>query len=109
MAAHVPLKNVYPAGRLDYESEGLLLLTDDGKLQARISQQYRKPPMAAMLTSGNGLRSISLSRSNAASCEPVADAIHMLWLRGTPLGWPVVPEVQQIVKISLAVMSRLSI
>jgi 23S rRNA pseudouridine2457 synthase len=38
LAEFVSRKGVYPAGRLDYDSEGLLLLTDDGKLQARISQ-----------------------------------------------------------------------
>ena len=42
LAVYVRQKNVYPAGRLDYESEGLLLLTDDGKLQARISQPRSK-------------------------------------------------------------------
>ena len=35
---YVDVPGVYPAGRLDYDSEGLILLTDDGKLQARISQ-----------------------------------------------------------------------
>ncbi|MDH3435151.1 MAG: pseudouridine synthase [Gammaproteobacteria bacterium] len=38
LAAFVAQDNVYPAGRLDFDSEGLLLLTDDGRLQARISQ-----------------------------------------------------------------------
>ncbi len=44
LADYIRLANVYPAGRLDTDSEGLLLLTDDGALQARIANPRHSLP-----------------------------------------------------------------
>ncbi|MBT8091043.1 MAG: pseudouridine synthase [Gammaproteobacteria bacterium] len=95
LADYVDAPGVYPAGRLDYDSEGLVLLTDDGKLQARISQPRSKIPKTYWAqvegTAGEQqlnalLRGVQLKDGpakarSAASIKPPED----LWSRDPPI------------------------
>ena len=95
LADFVTVKAVYPAGRLDYDSEGLLLLTDDGKLQRRITdprhrvektylaQVERIPDAAALALLRRGVK---LSDGiTAPAGARLIEAPDWLWLREPPI------------------------
>lgn len=92
---HIDLPDVYVAGRLDADSEGLLLLTDDGQLQARIADprfKMEKTYLAQVegLVDDNALaalaRGVTLNDgptlpARARAVQPPAD----LWPRDPPI------------------------
>ena len=94
LADYIKVPDVYPAGRLDTDSEGLLLLTDDGQLQARIADPKFKlaktylvqvegvPDEAALATLRRGVQlKDGLTRAAEAECVPSPD----LWPRLPPI------------------------
>jgi 23S rRNA pseudouridine2457 synthase len=95
LADYIKVPNIYPAGRLDTDSEGLLLLTDDGGLQARIANPRHKlakvywaqvegaPTEAALTTLRSGV-DLGDFTTKPADARPI-NAPANLWAREPPI------------------------
>lgn len=91
----IPLPEVYVAGRLDADSEGLLLLTDDGRLQAQIAEPRHKlaktywvqvegvPDVPALEHLRRGVRLRDFT-TQPARVRPIAEPSD-LWPRDPPI------------------------
>lgn len=94
LSDHIAVPGVYPAGRLDRDSEGLLLLTDDGRLQARIADPRHKTAKT-YLAQVEGLadeaalerlrRSVTLNDGPTLPAEAERIDDPMLWPRDPPV------------------------
>ena len=90
----IDLPGVYPAGRLDRDSEGLMMLTDDGKIQARIADPKYKMPKTYLVQVEGDIEENSLDllrqgvelkdgRTRPAKAERIPDPD--LWPRDPPI------------------------
>ncbi|MEP7222255.1 MAG: pseudouridine synthase [Novosphingobium sp.] len=94
LADFVSVPGVYPAGRLDQDSEGLLLMTGDGRLQARIADPRFKLPKTYLVQVEGDVAESSLAmlrqgvRLKDGMTRP-ADAVRIdppeLWPRDPPV------------------------
>ncbi|WP_120717426.1 pseudouridine synthase [Tsuneonella amylolytica] len=94
LARYIGAPDFYPAGRLDFDSEGLLVLCDDGRMQARIADPRYKlaktylaqvegePDEAALEALRRGVR-LRDGITRPARAERIADP--MLWPRDPPI------------------------
>lgn len=95
LADYIDVPGVYPAGRLDYDSEGLLLLTDDGALQHRISHPTGKLPKTYWVQvegAPNEEAIAALRRGVRLNDGPTLPA--GVELIATPKLWPRIPPIR---------------
>jgi len=94
LSAFVPLRGVYPAGRLDRDSEGLMILTDDGQLQHLISHPRHKLAKTYWVQVEGGVseqalaslrRGVLLNDGMTAPAEARLIEEPVLWTRTPPI------------------------
>ena len=88
LADFIDLPGVYPAGRLDFDSEGLLILTDDGREQARIADPRHKMPKT-YLAQVEGV-------PNEEALEALRRGIDLKDGRTRPAGAKIVPQPENL-------------
>lgn len=95
LKTYVDTPSVYPAGRLDTDSEGLLVLTDDGRMQNQISHpMHKKPKTYVVQVEGSPsdaackqLRAgVMLGDETTLPCQAeIIDEPSWLWARNPPI------------------------
>jgi 23S rRNA pseudouridine2457 synthase len=97
LADFVPVPGVYPAGRLDYDSEGLLFLTDDGDLAHRMTHPHFNHPKTYLVQVENVPDEAALDRlrrGGLAIKNYVSAPAEVRLLPAEPDLWPRDPPVR---------------
>jgi|TARA_B110000971_G_scaffold220823_1_gene265632 23S rRNA pseudouridine2457 synthase len=96
LSEFIQVKGVYPAGRLDYDSEGLLLLTDDGQLQAQISNpKYKLNKTYWAQVEGSATEAQCLELIEGVSLKDGPASAVSCRLMDPPNLWPRVPPIRE--------------
>ena len=93
---YISVADVYPAGRLDTDSEGLMLLTDNGILQAQITdprERLAKTYWAQVEGVATNAALAALQKAINLGDFVTAPAIHAVVIESPPL-WPRIPPVR---------------
>lgn len=100
LADYIRHKGVYAAGRLDFDSEGLLLLTDDGRLQHQISHPRQKLPKTYWVQVEGEIGPEALSRlSQGVDLKDGRTAPARAQALTQPRVWPRTPPVRERLSI----------
>lgn len=97
LADFLPIPDIYPAGRLDADSEGLVLLTDDGRLQHDISHPEHKQPKTYLSQVEGQPNAGNLARLSTPLDlgDFVTQACHARQIQAPGWLWPRTPPIRQ--------------
>ncbi len=101
LSEFIQIKGIYPAGRLDYDSEGLLLLTDDGQLQAQISNpKYKLNKIYWAQVEGTATQAHCLELIKGVDLKDGPASAVACRLMQPPTLWPRVPPIRERKNVS---------